>query len=361
MSNRLPYAKPTVDGKTDRLEDQLGLWEHVFKTMENEGVTALYILGDLFDNAKVDPVTLAETAQALGVFDNIYLLPGNHDAASLKGGRFAVEAFGVLSDSCQVIGMGEIKPLKPRPWLNLWPLAFMPMSKTKEALADVRAAMDHEDLDEATNVLLFHNSVEGAKHLGWTCDDGIDGNELCEGFDWVLGGHFHEHQEFGDGTGMYLSAPMHHHFADVGRQAGYWIIEFNEEGEREDTFVDPGLPNFYVYSDLDTKALKAKKGDYVRLEISATNADWVLLKPKAEEACARLVESGVRADYKQKPIYQHKTRLKKAKGKARLTIDDALVQYVETSDVITGALDQKELKSVGRGILSEARAEHGPV
>ena len=52
---------------------------------------------------------------------------------------------------------------------------------------------------------------------------------------------------------------------------------------------------------------------------------------------------------------------KKAKGKARLTIDDALVQYVETSDVITGALDQKELKSVGRGILSEARAEHGPV
>lgn len=358
MSNGLPYSKPTADGRTDRLEDQLALWKHIKKKAKELKVSAIFILGDLFDKAVVDPVTLSETAAALKQFSNVYLLPGNHDAASLKGGRFTVEAFGVLSDSCRVVGMDPPEALKVQPWLHFWPLAFMPMSETREALKGIREAMD----EDVTNVLLFHNSVEGAKHMGWVCDDGIDGDELCEGFDWVLSGHFHEHQSFGsEDEGMYLSAPMHHDFRDVGRQAGYWVIEFGEEGEREDTFVDPGLPQFHVFTDLDTKAKSAKRGDYVRLEVPATHADWIKLKPKAEEACARLEADGIRADYKHKPIYHHKTRLKKAEGKAKLTLDDALEQYVEASDVVIGGLDPLTLKRLGRDILASARDSDGPV
>lgn len=354
MSNNLPFAKPTSDGRTDRLEDQLALWKHVMNKGMDLGADALFICGDLLDNARTDPVTLTETAKALSQFTEVYLLPGNHDAASLKGGRFTVEAFGALNKSFRVIGMGEPEPMKVRPWLHFWPLAFMPMSETKEALAKIRVKLD----PEATNVLLFHNSVEGARHLGWVCDDGIDGDELCEGFDWVISGHFHDHQEFGDGVGMYLGAPMHHHFGDVGRKAGYWLIEFNDEGERSDTFIDPGLPHFHIVSDLETKAMAAKRGDYVRIEVHATHADWVAIKPKAEETCARLRADGVRADYKHKPIYHHKTRLKKAKGKAKLSLDDALDQYVEAADVVVGGLDPKQLKRVGREILAAARGSH---
>lgn len=356
MSNRLPYAMPTEQGRTDRLEDQLRLWKHVAKTAKAEKVNAIFIAGDLFDKALVDPVTLSETARALAGFKNVYLLPGNHDAASLKGGRFAVEAFGTLSTNCQVIGMAEGEVLTPKPWLNIWPVAFMPTSDLKRRLTGIRESLD----EQTTNVLLAHASVLGAKHMGWTCDEGIEPAEICDGFDWVISGHFHEHQEFGpESEGMYLSAPMHHHFADVGREAGYWVMTFTADGGREDKFIDPGLPQFHVYTDLDTRAKKARKGDYVRFEVSATHADWIKIKPKAEATCAKMVAEGLRADFKHKPVYHHKTRLKGAGGAAKLTLEAAVDGYVEASEVVIGDLDPATLKRIGREILATARSSHG--
>lgn len=363
MSNALPYSMPTENGKTDRLEDQLRLWEHIRNTADEYEVDDVWLLGDLYDKSRVDPVTLAETAKSLKGFKTVYLLPGNHDAASLKGERFAVEAFGVLNNSCQVIGMDNSKhgypaPTLIRPKLCFWPLAYMPVAETRSILEKIRGKLD----TKITNVLLFHNSVIGAKHLGWVCDDGIDPDELVDGFDWVLSGHFHDHQQFGpEDEGMYLGAPMQHHYGDAGRSAGYWLIEFKDNGERIDKFIDPGLPQFHVYTNLDTKAMKAKRGDYVRIEVNATHSDWVSLKKKAEETCQRLTADGVRASFHHKPIYHHKTRLKKTEGKAKLSLEDSVDQYVDATDVVKGSLDQKVLKRVGREILVQARGGHGPV
>lgn len=366
MSNRLPYAVPTSNGKTDRLEDQLRLWDHVGNMAEKRDVDGIYILGDLLDKALVDPVTLTETVRAMmGLPRPVYFLPGNHDAASLRGERFTVEAFGEMGRSdFHVIGMpqgGEHpKPLKVRKWLFFWPVAFMPASETMGTLAKVGSALN----PKITNVLLFHNSIEGAKHLGWVCDDGMDASKVVEHFDWVLSGHFHDCQEFGDGRGMYLGAPMHHHYGDVGRDAGYWIITLNDQGDREDEFIDPGLPHFHIFTDLKTKAKNVLKGDYVRFEVHATYADWVNLVPEAEAAVGRLRDQGVHADYKHKPIYHHKTRLKTTKskgGEAKISWDDAISEYVDAVDVVTGGLDSKVLKQVGRDILTAVRSTDGPV
>lgn len=358
MSNKLPYALPTSHGRTDRLENQLKLWEHVGKVAEMRDVDAIYILGDLLDKAVVDPVTFTELVKALVKLPApVYFLPGNHDAASLRGERFTVEAFGEMGRAdFRVIGMGEPEPMRVRGWLEMWPLAFMPVTDTVAALAKMSLDTD------ITNVLLFHNSVLGAMHMSWKCDDGMEPDKVVGGFDWVLCGHFHDHQEFGDGKGMYLGAPMHHHYGDVGREAGYWVITFDDEGGREDEFIDPGLPHFHVHKNLATKAKSAKKGDYVRYEIHATHADWASMQPQAVEAIARLQTQGVHADYKHKPIYHHKTRLKKAVGgKTKLSMDDAISQYVDAADVVTGDLDPKLLKRIGRDALAAVRSTHGLV
>lgn len=358
MSNRLPYAVPTANGLTDRLEDQLRLWESIKGAASKYDVDGIYILGDLLDKAVVDPVTLTEVTKALmGLPKPTYFLPGNHDAASLIGGRYAVEAFGEMREDFVVVGMDE-SPIAARDWLNFWPIAFMPAAETMERLKKINDTMD----GDITNVLLFHNSIVGATHLGWKCDDGMGADEVLGGFDWALCGHFHDHQEFGDGRGMYLGAPMHHHYGDVGREAGYWVITFDDDGERTDEYIDPGLPRFHVFSDVESYAMGAKKGDYVRLELSATHADWAKIRPKAQEATQNLRAQGIRADYKHIPVYHHKTRLKTVEHEdARLDWDHAISQYVDATDVVKGDLDCKKLKDLGRNILADIRSRHGSV
>lgn len=357
MSNKLPYALPSQCDRTDRLDDQLRLWEHVHKVAKAEEVDATFVLGDLLDKSLVDAVTLTHTVEALVKSPvHTYILPGNHDANSLRGGRFTVEAFGAMGrDHIEVIGGGY---LEPRDWLRFWPIAFKPLSETREDLKAIRVKMDHQDLDGRTNVLLFHNSILGAKHLGWVCDDGLAAAEVCEGFDWVLSGHFHDHQEFGDGVGMYLSAPMHHHFGDVGRDAGFWVIEFHKDGSRDDKFIPSRMPRFHKVLGFRLP-LRTHKGDYIRFEIEATHADWAKLKLQAVELTERLRADGYHADYKHKPIYHHEARLVPQEEAATLSMEDAVTKYVEMAGVVTGGLDQNKLRDIGREALRAVRSGHG--
>lgn len=360
MSNRLPYAVPTSNGLTDRLEDQLSLWEHVVKVAKKRDVDGIFIIGDLLDKALVDPVTLTETVKALMAMPKpTYFIPGNHDAASLSGERYAVEAFGEMGrPDFHVLGLPsqDTRPVIVRPWLNFWPVAFMSADETRGTLEEISKVMN----TDITNVLLFHNSINGATHLGWKCNDGMDPEGVLGEFDWALCGHFHDHQEFGDGRGMYLGAPMHHHFGDVGRDACYWVITFDDQGGREDESIDPGLPRFHSHRGL-SKAREAKKGDYVRLEIEATHSDWASKLPSVLEVTKSLREQGLRADYKHVPVYHHKTRIMTGDGERKLSWEDFIDQYVDSPDVVLGDLDSEKLKDIGKSILAEVRGKHGLV
>jgi DNA repair exonuclease SbcCD nuclease subunit len=358
MSNRLPGAKLTADGRTDRLDDQVKLWEHVAETAQAEDVDDIVEVGDLFDKALVDPVTLTTTAECLVKLPvPVRLLPGNHDAASIRGGRFAVEAFGAMQkEGLHFMRTGE--PYCPRDWLTLHPLAFMPVGDTRAALAEIRASLD----TSVTNVLLFHNSILGASHLGWKCDDGLSAEEVCEDFNQVVAGHFHEHQTFGPGgIGMYLSAPMHHSYSDVGRTAGYWVITYKRgRGVTDMRYIDPGLPKFHLATVKDG-AIKTPKGikpgDFLRWNVHATNAEWIALKPQVIEQVEKLKARGIRAEHKHKPVHVSTVRLApEDTGDADaplLSLDRQLKRYVRQAG--TGELDATKVVAEGRSILAEAR------
>jgi DNA repair exonuclease SbcCD nuclease subunit len=354
ISNRLPFSKPMADGVTDRLQDVCRVIKRIIHAAKKASAEAIFILGDTFDKSLVDAITLTHTMKAIvETTVPMYILAGNHDANSIRGGRFVVEAFGAM-DHHYIHYLNGI--LSPRPWLNFIPVPFMVVSE-----AASRICLEKKNLNkELVNVLLFHNSVLGCNHMEWTCDDGLEPKLLTTGFDYAFGGHFHTHQTFGKKqNGMYVGAPLHHHFGDMGRDAGFWVVDFEKSGDISCKFISGGAPDFHV-----TKKLKRddvwKNGDYIRVEVEATYPDWINLKSRVSAFCESL--NGMNVTFKHKPIYHHTKRLTDANGMAgKLTLDAALDEYLKTPGVITGDLDAKRLKSVGEEILQGVRGEYGIV
>lgn len=375
MSNKLSYSRPTDGGRgmTDRLLDQQRLFERMYKEAIEKQANAIFILGDLFDKPTVDAVTLQAVVSSIMASPvPIFLLPGNHDANSVRGGRFTVEAFSHMGiPACgtkvTVIGNNEGEPVplqvitdsgKKKGRLRLWSIAFKPLDDTLRDLNRIQELLDKEDF----NVLLLHASVTGSENLGWKCDDGLDPDETCEGFDQVLAGHFHTSQRFGN-CGLYLGAPMHHNFGDAGREAGFWYFEWKGTSCLME-FIPGGSPSFHTFEEIErpNKEDGIKSGDYVRYEIEATHSEWIKIKAAVKEQCEVLTALGIHTNYKHKPISQHESRLSgdgDFEKSAKMDMETAIEKYTAAVGVVTEGLNSKRLKKMGREILTEARIEDG--
>ena len=365
MDRGLPHAKPTADGSTDRLEDQVALWGRLRQEAAKRGVKDIWIPGDLFNNSRPDAVTLSATARCLAELADdglqVYLLPGNHDAVGVTGGRFTLEAFGALGrEGIKYVGGNHLSPVsKGDGAIEIWPVQFMPTKEAERAITEIRA----EKHDDKMNILVLHQSIVGCTHVGWTCDDGLDGDKVCEGFDAVVSGHFHDTQRFGLASqGLYLGAPMHHRFDDCHRRAGYWSIKVNTAKrtvKRE--FIDGGAPRFHEIDWGADVPSEIKRGDYLRYKVRATHAEWTKLRPTVEACVSEAQTSGLRASFRHDPVYHHDRRLG-AKGDdmssaSLLKGEDLVVAYVDSPEVATSGLDKAELKRIGKAVLERARME----
>jgi DNA repair exonuclease SbcCD nuclease subunit len=352
MSNRLPYAQPSENGRTDRLDDQLRFWRQVEVKAAKYDAHGVIITGDLFDKATLDPVTLTETVLALERLAGIvptWVLPGNHDAATTRGGRYNVEALAAI-EGVTVLRDGDVIGVDP--WLRLYACPYASIQQNMESVKKMRA-----ELDKRThNVLLFHNSVVGCKHLAWLCDDGVEADELCEGWDEVISGHFHTKQRFGR-CGRYLGAPMQHHFGDVDERRGFFAVSFQRGADTKYTFIPTRLPQFHKISGYRVEDVPpVDEGDYVRLVIECTTADWKMIEPEALHTVEALKAMGVRAHYRHKPVYHHHERDLTSDDMDSLSMEEMTSKYVKSADVVLGELDPGILLELGRQFLAEARA-----
>lgn len=361
MSNRLPYARPTRNGLTDRFEDQLLLWNFVRKTAESSQVDAIFVLGDLFDRSLLDAVTLTHTIEEiLKCTCKVFVLPGNHDIGSSRSNRSLVEVFGKLNnENFQVIGedfMDVIEVyLGDGVYLNFWPIAYSDLNTTRKSLANIKKRMPAARM----HVLLLHNSILGAETYGWICDEGLEPSEVCDDFDYVFSGHFHRPQLFGEKeNGMYLGSPMHHDFGDVNQDCGIWLFEFDASGEVKQEYIETKfLPRFRKYKSIFNH-YTYERGDYLRFVIRETESEFDILKPKLNAVLKELREDkGVKADYKFLPIYKHEYRLGKTDSDdlPLLGIDRAIKRYVGLASVKKDGLNQKFLKKIGKEALLKAK------
>lgn len=355
MSNKLPHAQPSENGRTDRLDDQLKLWERIHARARKEDVKATFVLGDLFDKSLVDAVTLTHTVEAVQASPvPIFILPGNHDAVNTSGGRFTVEAFGKMGGHVHYLD-GTMYQVSD--WLRFWPVPFMPSGPTLDWIRDIRERK--AGMKRARDVLLLHTSIVGCTHLGWVCDDGLPAEEVCKGFDTVLSGHFHTHQRFGTDA-IYLGAPMHHRYDDAGRDAFFWTVRWksNLTAPPEMWRHKGGCPRFHVWDWRDGDPEKFKKvrpGDYLRVQVRATHAEWTAVQGEVKELVEGLIEDGVRVEIKHKPIYHHEVRLKRTSADDAPSIDAMVAEYPDSGDVDAEGLDLKMLKRIGRRAMEEAR------
>lgn len=352
MSNKLPYAKPTKDGLTDRFEDQLELWSQIHACVEKDKVDAVVILGDLFDKSIVDAVTLTYTVDEISKTPcDVFILPGNHDANNTNG-RFIVEAFGRMqNEHIKVIGDKDYSTIQvglDDEILEFWPMSFKSVEKTFNELKEINSKIDRKK----HNFLLLHNSIIGANHLGWKSKEGLSPRFVCQDFERVYAGHFHKTQTFGPKeNGIYIGSPMHHDFGDVGHIAGFLVVDFckTEKGfEIKEEFKKTDLPNFYVAKSLEEKT-KAKKGDYLRFELKATKAQWArLMASKARKVCSLLEENeGIHASFVHVVESHHKSRIGEGKIEGSIKLEEAIEDYVNSVDVVTKGLNLKKLKKIG--------------
>ena len=381
MSNRLPYAKPVDEsGVTDRFLEQLELWKQVKETVDKERPDVVWILGDLFDKSNVDPITLKYTVRAIMSLDcPVEILPGNHDASMATGGSYIVEAFSEMGRNDVVCLDMKDEGDWVRPWLRVFSVPFCP---AEVATSKIRGFQDQiaSDTSKHTNVLLLHHSILGCRHLGWTCDQGLDAELITEGFDLVLSGHFHDAQSFGPGPGVvgaYLGSPMHHTFADASRttEPNYWVFDFvcdfTDSGKRllriDTRKFLAKMPRFY-HTIIDEEAtpravsgtplaLIVDKGDFWRLEVRATKERWAETKAAHQHQIDALKKRGVRASLRHRPVVKGKARIKveSTPGSVGESVESYLRRYVVAVVGKEKREDRKALIKAGVEILEEAR------
>lgn len=349
MSNRLPYARPSTLYRTDRLDRQLAMLAALGQYGLDNGIDRLLINGDLFDKALLDPVTVSETFAALARLPiHIWIIGGNHDAINIRGGRYNIEALGEF-ENITVFHAGEHIDVDN---ITFWAMPYASLESNRETLKAIRADMAAMG-SRRHHVLLMHNSVLGCKQGDWKCDVGLDPSELS-GFDQVISGHFHTAQKFGD-NGIYLGAPMQHHYGDCGDRRGAWHLKFKADRTMKRKFIDTAMPKFHMPSDTSVPK-DAAPGDYIRWVVNATHADWIKLKPDVEASRQAAVDAGYIVEVLHRPIYQHSERMTSETGDVvKITMEKMVGRYLNNATVSTGALDTDKLKQLGLDILAEAR------
>lgn len=346
LSNNLPHCKPLTEGRgmTDRFANQLTVLQQIwdYATQYDADV---YLLGDLFDKKLLDAVTLSHVmAKIVEHPNNLFILPGNHDANNLRGDRFMVEAF-------KATGIKDIHVLDKPVTLN--PISgirfhFVPFGHVEAN----KNAINKIDVSKApANYLFIHNSVLGAEQGEWTCDIGIDPAMFAK-FTYVWAGHFHRHQTFN--YGEYVGAPMQLNYGEEGHPTRVWLVEFN--GSDPQSYKKTGLktdsPKFHTFRDIG-KTVGWHKGDYIRVVVEATHADWIKQQPAIKKWVEMMEEGETHAQYIHKPIYQHNQRVESSVGETP-SLAGMIDQYLDSAEVVLGDLDKNKLKALGHEALAAA-------
>ncbi len=367
LSNGLPHAQPTHDGLTDRFEDQLRVLKQIKEVGVQEEVDAVFILGDVFDKRLLDAVTLRHSLEAFRNLEplSVYVLPGNHDAHSQVGERFVSE---VLRG--EVTGWGHVDFLDAgaqlefgvgTPWLTFWALPYGPLDTTRKRLAAIQKEVGPPE-EPNVDILLMHHSVLNAVHLGWKCDAGLTAREVTEGFDYVFAGHFHQAQEFpgAEDRGCYIGGPMQLHYGEEGYPAELHVATFYRDSNSDIFSMEhfaTKTPKFYTKAGID-EAMSCKKGDYLKIQIEATHAEWVREQAVLKARCKMLEDSGIHVKPVHKVLYHHEERL----GEVKIEVGgmpELIGGYVDAAEVVTKGVGKKTLKKLGMAILEEARLAKG--
>lgn len=200
-------SKPTEDGLSDRFHDLLWVVGQMERVIVERGVTDLILGGDLFHRRHFISFRLFNTvwdrvANLTDLVRRTVILVGNHDYEDDV--HHAVHAFSALPNTL-VIAQPEVVPLSDGDRITVIP--YLP-DPAAVALAFERA--------DAQYPVVSHYAAEGVPlETDYWLESPVKLGELAR-FPLVLFHHVHRPSEQLDGRVVYVGAPMHFDFGDVG-------------------------------------------------------------------------------------------------------------------------------------------------
>lgn len=203
------------------VESQLKFFEDQFiPYFEKNGITELFILGDLFDRRKYVNFNtlytfkrrLFDVLESKGI--NVNILVGNHDTAYKNTNK--VNSPELLLSEYQNIKVYtspkdvyiDKKPIAVVPWVNSENYdQFINFNRTSKA----KVMFGHFEIKD---FYMYANSIR--------CSEGFD-RQVFERYDMVLSGHFHEKSHSDNIT--YLGAPSEYTWMDAECDRGFHVLD----------------------------------------------------------------------------------------------------------------------------------------
>lgn len=214
-SNALPYS--VIDwetGESDRLHDLARLCSRLVRIGEENGAKGLLILGDYFDQKRLDAVTLTAASRSMRrlakAFESIWVIPGNHDSHDSRLRHFNSKWL----ESVRNVHVPTEPTTIPGERIRLFPYA--PLSALRKTLADERP--------DGPMLAGLHTTFKGASEYGFTFRDGLLPQDVKR-FKYVLSGHVHAYQKLiGVPHGFYVGSPLPMDWRDESAKS-VWIVD----------------------------------------------------------------------------------------------------------------------------------------
>lgn len=250
--------------KNDKIVAHLGDW---FTSRTGQSLLTLMAVKRVLDKA-----------QSLGL--KIYSIAGNHDKMDLDSEDSYMNVFLdhpalVLFPACGIIQFGRTQ-------IHMLPY-FKEDGQYVERLENLRKKTNKNKI----NFLLTHITLNGAVNNDGTKQNNTLNQELFEGFNWVLSGHYHNRNSPWD-RAKYIGSPRAANYGEDDKK-GFTLL--NQDGSMK--FLKSNSPGFYqIYFDLEGDE-KIFETEYLRaLELAAAGnrVRAVVYGPREMvEACPRAI------------------------------------------------------------------------
>ena len=242
--------------------------------IKDEPDTAVFCLGDVFDNKMSINVAVLNTA--MEIFKDIsdiapiHCLIGNHDTYNkIINEVNSVKPLGLLNN---VTIYEEPEILN----INNKKVYLMPWRVDAKA----EKVCIEDALEEKCNYLLCHTEVKGMKYNRFTTCGGGNGLEEYDGFTKVVSGHIHWRQE--KDNLIYIGSPYDTNKGDKGNSKGIYVLDIeNDEFEFIENKLTPRYIKLKLEEILEWDVANYKKkieNNYVEIEYHPTYINFPFAK-----------------------------------------------------------------------------------